>query len=221
MGSEMCIRDRNDDVNRRSLNDRGIITFDNEILGIFTTPENTIAMSGYDMSTGTYPLTTGSKKVQMRDLEYQNDGVPPGVMGSGDAFTVTGSNKILTMATDNGLKGDFVRVVTRVASTNEDPVGNNDTGAVNEDASVSVSAGSGVLSNDTDADGDSLNVSAISGGSLASALDGNYGQLTLSADGSYTYNANKDLADPLDPGDTATDTSVSYTHLTLPTNREV
>ena len=196
----------NDYVNRRSLNDRGIITFDNEILGIFTTPENTIAKSGYDMSTGTYPLTTGSKKVQMRDLEYQNDGVPPGVMGSGDAFTVTGSNKILTMATDNGLKGDFVRVVTRVASTNQDPVGNNDTGAANEDASVSVSAGSGVLSNDTDADGDSLTVSAISGGSLGSALDGNYGQLTLSADGSYTYNANKDLADPLDPGDTVTDT---------------
>ena len=196
----------NDYVNRRSLNDRGIITFDNEILGIFTTPENTIAKSGYDMSTGTYPLTTGSKKVQMRDLEYQNDGVPPGVMGSGDAFTVTGSNKILTMATDNGLKGDFVRVVTRVASTNQDPVGNNDTGAANEDASVSVSAGSGVLSNDTDADGDNLTVDAISGGSLGSALDGNYGQLTLSADGSYTYNANKDLADPLDPGDTVTDT---------------
>ncbi len=196
----------NDYVNRRSLNDRGIITFDNEILGIFTTPENTIAKSGYDMSTGTYPLTTGSKKVQMRDLEYQNDGVPPGVMGSGDAFTVSGSNKILTMATDNGLKGDFVRVVTRVASTNQDPVGNNDTGAANEDASVSVSAGSGVLSNDTDADGDNLTVDAISGGSLGSALDGNYGQLTLSADGSYTYNANKDLADPLDPGDTVTDT---------------
>ena len=67
----------------------------------------------------------------MRDLEYVVDGSPPGNMGNQDAFTVTGSNKILTMATDNGLKGDFVRVVTRVAATNQDPVGNNDTGAAN------------------------------------------------------------------------------------------
>ena len=61
------------------------------------------------------------------------------------------------------------------------------------------------MSNDTDADGDSLTVSAISGGSIGSALDGTYGQLTLDADGSYEYIANKDAADELDPGDTATD----------------
>ncbi len=209
----------NDDVNRRSLNDRGIITFDNEILGIFTTPENTIAKSGYDMSTGTYPLTSGSKKVQMRDLEYQNDGVPPGVMGSGDAFTVTGSNKILTMATDNGLKGDFVRVVTRVAS---DPVvGNNDSGYINENLTLSVSNGASandstpdtsgehtgdVLLNDTGGDGSDLIVSAINGGSLGSPVDGTYGQLTLYSNGSYSYSANKDAANELDASDIETDT---------------
>ena len=67
-----------------------------------------------------------------------------------------------------------------------------------------------VLSNDTDADGDTLIVTvtgAISGGSLGSALNGTYGQLTMSANGSYTYIANKDAAaDALDPGDTVTDT---------------
>ena len=62
------------------------------------------------------------------------------------------------------------------------------------------------MSNDTDADGDSLTVSAISGGSLGSALNGTYGQLTMNANGSYTYTANRDAADPLDPGDTVTDT---------------
>ena len=51
-----------------------------------------------------------------------------------------------------------------------------------------------------------LIVSAISGGSLGSPLNGTYGQLTMNADGSYTYIANKDAADPLDPGDTVTDT---------------
>ncbi|MDC3086377.1 Ig-like domain-containing protein [Pelagibacteraceae bacterium] len=209
----------NDYVNRRSLNDRGIITFDNEILGIFTTPENTIAKSGYDMSDGIYPLTTGSKKVQMRDLEYLVDGSPPGTMGSQDAFTVTGSNKILTMATDNGLKGDFVRVVTRVAS---DPVvGNNDSGYINENLTLGVSNGASandstpdtsgehtgdVLLNDTGGDGSDLIVSAINGGSLGSPVDGTYGQLTLYSNGSYSYSANKDAANELNASDTETDT---------------
>ena len=139
---------------------------------------------------------------------------------------------------------------------------------------------------DTDPDSDTLTVTAIrtgsSGGngtpgSVASALDGTYGQLTIAANGSYTYVANKDAADALDPGDVVTDSfnytvsdgqgetdiavltitvigindtpggvadtdaveisntvtdatnsagtvisdAVSYTHLTLPTNREV
>ena len=56
---------------------------------------------------------------------------------------------------------------------------------------LTVSAGSGVLSNDTDADASSsLSVSAISGGTVGQALNGTYGVLTLSSDGSYTYVAN-------------------------------
>ena len=42
-------------------------------------------------------------------------------------------------------------------------------------------------------------------GTLGQALTGTYGQLTLNADGSYTYVANQDAADALDAGDTATD----------------
>ncbi len=207
----------NDYVNRRNGSDRGIVTFDNEILGIFTIPENTIAMSGYDMPTGTYPQTSGSKKVQMRDFEYT--GGRPGTMGSGDAFTVTGSNKVLTLASDNGLKGDFIRVVTRVAS---DPVvGNNDSGYINENLTLSVSNGASandstpdtsgehtgdVLLNDTGGDGSDLFVSAINGGSLGSPVNGTYGQLTLYSNGSYSYSANKDAANELDASDTETDT---------------
>ena len=45
-----------------------------------------------------------------------------------------------------------------------------------------------VLSNDTDVDaGDTKAVSAITGGTVGSALSGTYGSLTLNADGSYTY----------------------------------
>ena len=123
-------------------------------------------MTGISKSGATYP-TSSSDKIGMRDLEYKNDNAP-GQSGNGDWFAISNSNKTIQIGTKNGLKGDFVRIITRAPVSNNDPVGNNDTGAVNEDASVSVSSGSGVLSNDTDADGDSLTVSAISRGSAAS-----------------------------------------------------
>jgi len=74
-----------------------------------------------------------------------------------------------------------------------------------------------VGSKDTDIDGDdtvNLVVSEVRVGSsegsgtigtLGQALDGTYGQLTLNANGSYSYVANKDAADALDAGDTAID----------------
>ncbi len=195
----------NDYINRRGSSDRGIVTFTYEILGVFTTPDNTIFMSGYtDKGSSAYP-SSSAQKVGKRDFEYSG-GAPGSLTSGSDGWSISNSNKTITLSADNGEKGDFIRVVTRAPEDNNEPVGNNDTGAVNEDASVSVSSGSGVLSNDTDADGDSLTVSAISGGSLGSALNGTYGQLTMNANGSYTYTANRDAADPLDPGDTETDT---------------
>jgi VCBS repeat-containing protein len=68
---------------------------------------------------------------------------------------------------------------------------------------------------DTDPDSDTLTVTAIrvgssegsgTAGSIGSALTGTYGQLTIAANGSYTYVANQDAADALDPGDVVTDT---------------
>ena len=47
---------------------------------------------------------------------------------------------------------------------------------------------------------------AISGGSVGSAVTGTYGQLTIQADGSYTYVADQAAADALDAGDTVTET---------------
>ncbi len=196
--------DDTDSNSRRSGSRTGVVTFENDILGVFTSPYNTIAMTGISKSGASYP-TASSDKIGMRDLEYKNDNAP-GQQGNKDWFRIYNSNRSIEIGTKNGLKGDFIRVITRAPIENNGPTGNNDTGAVNEDASVSVSSGSGVLSNDTDADGDSLTVSAISGGSLGSALNGTYGQLTMSANGSYTYTANRDAADPLDPGDTVTDT---------------
>jgi VCBS repeat-containing protein len=95
------------------------------------------------------------------------------------------------------------------------PTATNDTGSVNEDATLSVNSGSGVTSNDTGGDTESLEVTNIrtgtesgsgTSGSVGTALTGTYGELTINADGSYTYVANQNAADALDPGETATDT---------------
>ena len=107
--------------------------------------------------------------------------------------------------------------ITITGSTNNPPVAddpevdsNPATGYITEDQILTVTDGStgvtgsdgnnnnetgdntgDVLNNDTDADGDTLTVSAISGGSVgAGGATGTYGTLTIQSDGSYTYNAN-------------------------------
>ena len=68
---------------------------------------------------------------------------------------------------------------------------------------------------DTDIDVETLTVTAVRKGSVegsgdagtvGQALTGTYGQLTLNANGSYTYAANQTAADALDAGDIVTDT---------------
>lgn len=119
-----------------------------------------------------------------------------------------------TYTTDTG---PTETVTVTVEGRNDAPVAVNDTGAVNEDATLVVNAANGVIeTNDTDADGtDVLEVSAIrtgpEGGTGVGALVGNplvgtYGTLTLNADGSYNYAADQDAADPLAVGVAATDT---------------
>ena len=47
--------------------------------------------------------------------------------------------------------------------------------------------GNVITSSDTDTEGDTLTVSAITGGSVGSAVTGTYGTFTLNSNGSYTY----------------------------------
>jgi VCBS repeat-containing protein len=67
-----------------------------------------------------------------------------------------------------------------------DPSAVADTNTVVEDVITSVSGS--VLTNDSDADGDALTVTTVG------TFDGNYGQLELNADGSYTYTLWTDVA---------------------------
>ncbi len=210
----------NDEINRRGSSDRGIVDFTYEILGVFTIPDNTIFMSGYtDKGSSAYP-SSGAQKVGKRDFEYSG-GAPGSLTSGSDGWAVSNSNKRITLSADNGEKGDFIRVVTRAAQ--DDPVdANNDSGYINEGSILSVSNGASANDSTPDTSGEhtgdvllndtggvaSLYVSAITGGSLGSAVSGTYGQLTLYSNGSYSYNANN--AEALDAGDIVTD-SFTYT----------
>lgn len=58
---------------------------------------------------------------------------------------------------------------------------------------ISLAAGA-ALAGDSDLDGDSLTITALSGGAVGNPLSGTYGVLTLNADGSYSYSANNSAA---------------------------
>ncbi|HQR97849.1 tandem-95 repeat protein [Polaromonas sp.] len=75
---------------------------------------------------------------------------------------------------------------------NDGPVAVADTGTAVEAGTAAGSNATGnVLTNDTDVDsGDTKTVSAITGGTVGSALVGTYGSVTLNADGTYTYVVN-------------------------------
>ncbi|WP_229676226.1 beta strand repeat-containing protein [Polaromonas eurypsychrophila] len=94
-----------------------------------------------------------------------------------------------------------------IQGSNDGPVAVADTGTVNEDVTLTVNAASGVLTNDTDVDAtDTRTVTTITGGTVGSAVNGTYGTITLSADGSYSYVANRPSVQALAAGQTAVDT---------------
>jgi T1SS-143 domain-containing protein len=106
-------------------------------------------------------------------------------------------------------------VTVTVGGVNDAPVAQDDVGQVGQNAVLTVNAANGVIlsganpaGRDTDADNDSLTVTAVSfngtPGTVGTALQGQYGTLVLRADGSYTYTPN-DTAKALDDGETGRD----------------
>ncbi|MBX3606480.1 MAG: VCBS domain-containing protein [Piscinibacter sp.] len=93
---------------------------------------------------------------------------------------------------------------------NDAPVAVADTASLLENGTVTRTAATGVLINDTDVDaGDTRAVSAVAfggtPGTLGSGLAGTYGTLTMNADGSYSYSANRPPADALVAGQVVTE----------------
>jgi len=127
-----------------------------------------------------------------------------------------------TYTVTSGGVTETATVSVNVTAVNDAPVANADTGAVAEDATLTVSAANGVIQGttggsfaDTDVDNTtaSLLVSGVSAGAASTVtqnvgvgtlLAGTYGHLTLNANGSYTYVA--DNANSVALGATVIDT---------------
>src|SRR6201999_2044925 len=67
-----------------------------------------------------------------------------------------------------------------------------------------------VLTNDTDKDGDTLTVSAVTGGSVGGALAGTYGHITIQSAGGYSYAA--DLTAAIDAAATGSHPTDTFTY---------
>jgi len=104
--------------------------------------------------------------------------------------------EIFDYQTTDGLISTPSTLTVTITGSNDAPLTTVDTAAVQEDLFISTTGN--VLSNDTDVDqGTILNVVD------AGIFQGNYGQLTLNADGSYTYNVDNASATVQSLGRTA------------------
>ena len=106
----------------------------------------------------------------------------------------TGSVPVVTYTVSDGALSDTATLSIAVSGVNDAPVGIADIGTTSEDASLTVAAASGLLSNDNDIDGDGLSVTSfvVSGDASthaagSSAVIAGVGLLTINGDGSYSF----------------------------------
>mgnify|MGYP001288931262 CR=1 FL=1 len=173
----------------------------------------------YAVNAGTDRTNGRSITGNFGTLKIGADGTYSYVAGS------SAGSDVFTYTLIDGNGGVDTATLTFTSNSNNVPVADNETGAVDEDAVITVTDGtSDLLHGDTDADGDTLTVSqiAVTGGSNSSVagsstynsnfttVTGTYGTLKVGADGTYTYTADQAAADALDASDTETD-SFTYT----------
>jgi VCBS repeat-containing protein len=99
----------------------------------------------------------------------------------------TGSHlhDVFTYGITDGKAG--VAVADLDITLNRAPTAANDSTAVTKGGTVT----GNVLANDSDPDGDAIQLTGVVGGSFGTSIAGKYGAFTLNADGSYSYVANK------------------------------
>ena len=148
--------------------------------------------ASWNASTDTLTLT-GSASIAVYDtllseISYQDTGTD----------TSSGSHPVrtVTWAVNDGTNNYSA---TSQVAIDRVPVATSDVATNAVGSTLTVASATGVLSNDTDLDGDKLTVTGVSdaskgAGSVGSSLAGVYGHLTLNADGSYSYVADNSSA---------------------------
>ena len=132
------------------------------------------------------PITLMANDVESPTLTYSIVVGPSHGMLTGAAPNVTytpalnynGPDSFTFKANDGSLDSNVATVSISVAAVNHVPVAANDVYATNKDTALTVAA-PGVLSNDTDIDGQAITAVLVSGPA--------HGALALNADGSFTY----------------------------------
>ena len=105
----------NDDhSNSDRQNKIGQIVFQNKILGIYTSSSNTIFRTGVSKSGATYPTSPASKRAFEFGSIYGNN--TSSSTSAGDWISIGSDDKTLRVGTANGLKGDYIRVITQATT---------------------------------------------------------------------------------------------------------
>jgi VCBS repeat-containing protein len=153
--------------------------------GVQNGPLGNGVTASWNASAGTLTLS-GSASIAvyatlLSEVSYQDTG--------SDASSGSHPVRIVTWTVSDGTNSFNT---TSQITVDRLPVANSDAAADTVGSTVTLTAASGVLANDSDLDGDKLTVTGISdvakgAGSVGSSLAGVYGHLTLNADGSYSY----------------------------------
>ena len=158
-----------------------------------------------DTLTLTGTATIAVYKTLLGEVTYQDTGT--------DTSTVGHPERTVTWTVNDGTNSfDTTSQVT----IDRPPVAVNDTASDAAGSTITATAATGVLSIDSDLDGDQLTVTSVSDAahgivSVGNALAGVYGQLTLNANGSYSYLANNLSAIASAPTDQHPQDTFTYT----------
>ncbi len=118
-----------------------------------------------------------------------------------------GTDTFTYRANDGELESIETMVTITVNPVNDEPAANDDAYSMNEDGTLTINAGAGILVNDADIDGDALTAALVS--------DVSNGTLTLSADGSFSYTPNADFNGADNFTYTATDGTLTSNEATV------
>jgi VCBS repeat-containing protein len=132
--------------------------------------------------------------IQVLANDYNPDGLPLTITSTSTTngtAVISGTNVVFTASTNfnglvvfsytvfDGTTSSTGKVTVTVIPVNDPPVAVNDTYTTLEDVPLIVPAASGILTNDTDVEGDALTVALVS--------DVSNGTLNLNTNGSFTY----------------------------------